>query len=159
MTEDQFEAGAYRIHPRAQAGMAAGEAFLDQDALVLLQREVEHRFFALLVEVVGDHGAIALFQRQQPAVHRLAGQAEGADLAGLLQLGEGLVDAAVPQYPEVVAVGMHQHQVDEVGFQAFQASFDGEARVFGAEVEAGNAAVEFLAHLADDHPVLTLAAQ
>ncbi|MOA28054.1 hypothetical protein D3C78_1489720 [compost metagenome] len=54
---------------------------------------------------------------------------------------------------------MHQHQVNLLGFQALEAALDGKARVCGAEVETRLAFFELLTDLADDHPVIALAAQ
>ena len=92
---------------------------------------VEDRSFGLLVEVVGHHRAVALLQRKQSTIDRLAGQAEGEDLALALELGQGLVDLGVLQDIEVVAVRMPQHQLDAVGTQTLEAALHREARVGG----------------------------
>src|SRR5690606_27940869 len=83
----------------------------------------------------------------------------GADLALALELGKGLVDTGVAQDGHVVAVGVHQHQIDMLGLQAAQAALHGKAGVLRREIEARLAVLELLAHLADDHPLLALAAQ
>src|SRR5690606_14561117 len=83
----------------------------------------------------------------------------GADLALALELGKGFVDLAPVKDRQVVAVGMHQHQVDDVGFQPAQAALHRKARVRRREVEARGSVLELLADLADDHPVLPGAAQ
>ncbi len=120
---------------------------------------VEDRSFGLLVEVVGHHRAVALLQRKQSTIDRLAGQAEGEDLALALELGQGLVDLGVLQDIEVVAVRMHQHQLDAVGTQTLEAALHREARVGGRKVETRLAVLELLANLADDHPILALSGQ
>ncbi len=100
-----------------------------------------------------------MLQRLQAAGDGLAGKAEAEDLALLLELGKGLVDLLLFEDGQVVAVGMHQHQLDAVGFQALQAALYRTAGVGGAEIEVRLAIVEFFANLADDHPFIALAAQ
>ncbi|MCY1428009.1 hypothetical protein D9M71_438790 [compost metagenome] len=157
--EQQLEAGLHRVDTRGQADMPAGQGLFHQDGLAVFGSVVQHRAFCLLVEVVGDHGAVALLQRLQAAGDSLAGQAETEDLALLLELGQGLVHLLLFEDCQVVAVGMHQHQFDAVGFQAAQAALHRAAGVGGAEIEVRLAVVEFFANLADDHPFVTLAAQ
>ena len=138
--------------------MPAGQGLLHQNAFAVQLGVIQHRQLGLLVEVVGNHRAVTRFEGQQAACDGLAGQAEGADLALALEFGEGLVDAAVAQDGDIVAVRVHQQQVDEVGLQALEAALHGEAGVCRGEVEARLAVFELFADLADDHPLLALAA-
>src|SRR5690606_21914659 len=97
MGEDQLEAGPHRVDTLGQTGMPAGQSLLDQNALGVTGSVVQNRFFALLAQVVSDHGAIPLLQCQQPALDGLAGNAVGENLAFALELGQRLVDAGIPQ--------------------------------------------------------------
>jgi len=145
--------------PGRRQAWPLASAFLIRMPLAWADGVVEHRAFGLLVEVVGDHRTIAVLQRQQAALDGLAGQPVGENLALALELGECLVDLGVAQNIHVVAVRVHQHQVDAVGAQAREAAVHREARVGGGEIEARLAVVELLADLADDHPVVALAGQ
>ncbi|MNZ74984.1 hypothetical protein D3C78_934520 [compost metagenome] len=113
----------------------------------------------MFVQIVGDHRAVALLQRFQSAFDGLAGKPEAANLAFGLEFGEGFVDFAVIEDREVVAIGVHQHQVDEVRFQTLQAALYRHARVCRTEVMTGLAVGKLFTHLADNHPILTLTAQ
>ncbi|MNO86299.1 hypothetical protein D3C76_776950 [compost metagenome] len=83
---------------------------------------VQHRAFCLLVQVIGDHGAVALFQGLEATCDGLARQPEAKDLAFLLKGRKCLVDLLLLEDRQVITVGMHQHQLDVVGFQAAQAA-------------------------------------
>ena len=98
-------------------------------------------------------------QGEQAALDSLAGEAEGADLALALELGEGFVDAGFAQNRHIIAIGVHQQQLDVLALQALEAALDREAGMGRAEIEQRLAADEFLADLADDHPLVALAAQ
>jgi hypothetical protein len=74
--KQQLEAGLHRVDARGQADMPAGQGFLHQDGLAVFGSVVQHRAFCLLVEVVGDHGAIALLQGLQAAGDGFAGETE-----------------------------------------------------------------------------------
>ncbi|MCY1365479.1 hypothetical protein D9M69_523250 [compost metagenome] len=113
----------------------------------------------MFVQIVGDHRAIALLQCLEATVDGFAGKAEAANLAFGLERGEGVVDFAVIEDRQVVTIGVHQHQVDEVGFQALQTAFHRHTSVRGAEIVTGLAVGKLLADLADNHPILTLTAQ
>ena len=65
---------------------------------------IQHGQLGLLIEVVGDHGAIARFQCQQAALNCFAGKAEAANFTLALKFGQGFVHAAVTQNRHVVAV-------------------------------------------------------
>src|SRR3546814_855921 len=80
VAEQQLEASAHRVFTWLEAGVAAGKRLLDQNALAVGCSVVEHWSLGLLVGVVGDHRAIALLQRQQSAVHGLAGEAVAENL-------------------------------------------------------------------------------
>ena len=67
MAKHQFEAGPHRVNPRAQADVAAGQRFFDQNGLAMRRRVIDDRLFGLLIQVVRDHGAIAGLQGFQPA--------------------------------------------------------------------------------------------
>ncbi|MNZ93213.1 hypothetical protein D3C78_1122710 [compost metagenome] len=113
----------------------------------------------MFVQIVGDHRAVALLQCLEATVDGFAGKPETANLAFGLERGEGVVDFAVIEDRQVVTIGVHQHQVDEVGFQALQAAFHRHSSVCGAEIVTGLAVGKLLADLADNHPILTLTAQ
>ena len=95
---------------------------------------------------------------EQAALDGLAGEAEGADLALALELGQGLVDAAVVEDGQVVAVGMHQDQFNMLGFQALEAAFYRQPGMGRREVEERGTVDELFTNLADDHPMLALTA-
>lgn len=96
---------------------------------------LDDRALGALVQVVGDHRAIALAQGAQATFDGLAGESVGADQALALERGESRVDLAVLEDIQVVAIGMHQHQFDPVGLQALQAALDGAPGMRGGEVE------------------------
>ncbi len=96
---------------------------------------LDDRALGALVQVVGDHRAIALAQGAQATFDGLAGESVGADQALALERGESRVDLAVLEDVQVVAIGMHQHQLDPLGLQALQAAFDGAPGMRGGEVE------------------------
>ncbi|MCY1423970.1 hypothetical protein D9M71_396990 [compost metagenome] len=100
-----------------------------------------------------------MLQCLQAAGDGLAGQPETEDLALLLEFGQGLVDLLLFEDGQVVAVGMHQHQFDAVGFEPAQAALHRAAGVGSAEVEMRQAFLELFTNLADDYPFITLAAQ
>src|SRR5690606_22153327 len=70
-----------------------------------------------------------------------------------------LVDAGIPQHRQVIAVGMHQQQVDAVRIQTLEAALHGQTRMSWREIETGLPLFELLAGLADDHPLVTLVTQ
>ncbi|MNP26229.1 hypothetical protein D3C76_1190730 [compost metagenome] len=100
-----------------------------------------------------------MLQRLQAAFDCLAGKAKATDLAFGLERGERGINFAFSEDRQVVAVGVHQHQVDEVSLKALQAAFDRKTGVRGAEVVTGQAVGKLFADLADDHPILTLTTQ
>ncbi|MNR49578.1 hypothetical protein D3C85_1689730 [compost metagenome] len=54
---------------------------------------------------------------------------------------------------------MHQHQVNKIRFQTLQAAFHRESGMRRTEIVSGLTVGKLFADLADDYPVLTLAAQ
>ncbi|MNI34703.1 hypothetical protein D3C73_887010 [compost metagenome] len=139
--------------------MTAGEGFLDQNGFAVSSSIVNDRFLVLLVQIVGDHCTIALLQRLQAAVDSFAGKTKTANLAFGLERGEGGVDLAVVENRQVITIGVHQHQVDEIGFQALQAALHGKSGMRCTEIVVRLAVGKLFTDFADDHPVLALAAQ
>jgi len=129
MTEQQLETATDRVVAWLEAGMSAGQGLLDQDALAVGCSVVEDRSFGLLVEVVGHHRAVALLQRQQPTIDRLAGQAEAEDLALALEFGQGLIDLATIVKLRV----MSRHQ--QLLRMDFEEPFNTDPAALLAEVE------------------------
>lgn len=142
-----------RVRAGCQADMTTGQRFLDQNAFAMSLRVIQYRLFVLLVEVVGDHCAVTLTQRQQAAFDGLAGKAEATNLAFAFEVGERLIHLGVVEDRQIVAVRMHQNQIEKVSFKTFQAALYRCACMGGAEVMARLAVGEFLANLADDNPV------
>ena len=102
MAKHQFEAGAHRIDPRAQAHMPAGQRLFNQNGLAVGRGVIDHRPLGLFIEVVGDHRAITGFQGLEPSFNGFARQAETANLALALKLGQGFVDFAAVENGKVI---------------------------------------------------------
>ncbi|MNO79339.1 hypothetical protein D3C76_705050 [compost metagenome] len=100
-----------------------------------------------------------MLQRLQAAFNGFAGKPEAANLAFGLERGKRCIDFAVVEDGQVVAVGVHQHQVDKIGFKTLQAAFHREAGVLGTEIVPGQPVGKLFADLADDYPILTLTPQ
>ena len=156
--EDELHVGLDRVSATGQ-GMPAVERLLDQHALMQGVREIDDLAILGRAGVVGHHHHITGLRRQPSTGHRLGGHAEGADQSFLSAARELLEAVRSQDDVLVVAVRVHQHQVEIVGAQALQAAFDAAAHVRGAEIEKGFAVHELLADLRADHPVLTVRQQ
>ena len=70
--------------------VAAGKGFLDQNAFVVSGGVFDHRYFIMVLKVVGDHGHVGVVQAGNAASHGLGGHASGAHQAFLLQVVQGV---------------------------------------------------------------------
>src|SRR5690606_35709212 len=148
-------------HAAAVAEMAGGQRLLDQYAASERERPVEDGTLGDMTGMIGRHDAVARLERRDAAGDRLGRDAVGDQLALLAQASKGLERPAMVDDLVVIAVRMHQHDIDPVRVQPTEAALDTHAHMTGREVETALAArrVEFLADLGADHPALALAGE
>ena len=123
------------------------QSLLDHDADVRPGRLGDHVGVRTVLEVVLDHQHVGPRHRRPGTLDGPGGHADRPHEPVVAKLREGLHGVGLLQDPQVIAVGVDEHHVDDIGAQPYQALFDAPPDPRSGEVVGRPAVPERLADL------------